>query len=305
MAIHLSSASSEHLAIHLSSGRQQHWGEEIPLAPLSARAVTLDLTEADLATPLSAARLAAAVSMYTAEGAEVQVTPPLAPAAAESLVRSGASMHLPEDCQLALPAPSRVAHGDALVPVTCLCRIADVEPLIERLERAMRVSLHGPLAECADAVLLSLSELCDNAISHGHSAHGVFVAAQHEGDARLTLAIGDLGVGIPGHLAAALPNLTDDDRVLCAAVKSGTTGVEHPPSPRGAGLAHALEELQGSSAARSELKIWSGTGRLRALFESGQSPKIAAHNMNSYTAGTWVDIDLQARPSISAPMALA
>jgi hypothetical protein len=297
-------ASSEHLAIHLSPGRQQHWGEEIPLAPLSARAVTLDLSEAGLATPLSAARLAAALSMYTADGAEVHLIPPLDPEAAESLVRSGASTHLPEDCQLALPAPSRVAHGDALVPVACLGCITDVEPLIERLERAMRVRLHGPLAECADAVLLSLSELCDNAISHGHSAHGVFVAAQHDGDARLTLALGDLGVGIPGHLAAALPNLTDDDRVLCAAVKRGTTGVEHPPSPRGVGLAHVLDELQGSSAARSELKIWSGTGRLRAFFESEQSPEIAAHNMNPYTAGTWVEIDLQVPPSISTPRTL-
>ncbi|HEV3070292.1 MAG TPA: ATP-binding protein [Solirubrobacteraceae bacterium] len=307
------------------------WVEEIVLAPLDAQALRIDLSEVSSARPLLAARLVAAIDMHTRAGTDVQVTPPFAREAGEWLARIGVPTQLQDSSLLELPALRRIEREVVLAPLRCLGRAEEVEPFLERLLEAMRIRLHGPLADSEDAVVLSLSELCDNAISHGASSHGIFVAAQSDGERSLMLVVGDLGVGIPAHLGSAPSDPVDDGRTLRDAIERGTTGVipdlpspgaipdlpttgaipDLPspgavpgqsssglvtkPSTRGIGLARVLDELQRAPVARSLLRIWSATGRLEALLEPHQSPKIAAYNQDLYTAGAWVEIVLQAR----------
>jgi anti-sigma regulatory factor (Ser/Thr protein kinase) len=276
------------------------WAEAIPLAPPEAQNVTIDLSDVGLVTPLLAARLAAAIALQTAAGAEVHVTYPLAQEAKRSLLRLGVAAHLPHSSPDRL-TPQESASDAVLAPLERICQAAEVEPFAERLLERMHTRLQGPLADSASAVMLALSELCDNAITHGESSHGVFVACQHKGDSCLTLVVGDLGVGIAEHLGAMLGDLSEDSRIFRAAMQRGTTGVSDDPT-RGFGLPSVLDKLQRACVASSTLRIWSGRNRLEALLEPGQAPRIAPPGRSQHTAGTWVEVVLRAEPYAHQPV---
>jgi anti-sigma regulatory factor (Ser/Thr protein kinase) len=108
------------------------------------------------------------------------------------------------------------------------------------------------------AIHFLLSELCDNAVTHGRSSHGCYLAAQTYRNHR-HIAVGDLGIGIRAHLKGndKYANVVTDEEAIQLAVRGGVTGAREP---RGYGLYDIQQELG---------KLQGQTGRARLLIRSG------------------------------------
>jgi signal transduction histidine kinase len=84
-----------------------------------------------------------------------------------------------------------------------IVRLADrlLQPLIDHFDDA---------AVVRDAVLMAISELCQNAVEHGTSDAGCVVAASRgeaDGLSQIMLGVGDYGVGIPEHIRRSHPGV--------------------------------------------------------------------------------------------------
>lgn len=113
------------------------------------------------------------------------------------------------DC---LPAESIVGFDgrvppadDIVLPITQISKPTEIDALADPLLDV--VTAHtGSVAALGPAFHMAVSELCGNAVEHGRNRTGAFLAAQrYEEPRRLSLAIADLGVGIPEHVRQQFP----------------------------------------------------------------------------------------------------
>jgi hypothetical protein len=140
---------------------------------------------------------------------------------------------------------------------------------------------------------MAIGELCDNAVSHGRSEHGVYVAAQRYQSTRCVLAIGDLGMGIPEHLRRQHPQLIDDGDAIAEATKQGVTGVAGAEAQhRGNGYYHLVDEMQTTQIPIGLLRIWSGSGRFSLAMADGRQTMRRGRSTDEPTRGTWVRLEL-------------
>src|SRR5260221_13557160 len=92
--------------------------------------------------------------------------------------------------------------GDVIIRPTRLSELTQVDALADKLLQPL-IDQFDDVAVVRDAVLMAISELCQNAVEHGTSDAGCVVAASRgEGDgmSQIMPGIGDCGVGIPEHL---------------------------------------------------------------------------------------------------------
>jgi hypothetical protein len=253
--------------------------------------VTIDLGAVRFASPTLALRLAASEAVHKAAGEPFKLLPPADRRVRAYLARAGLAE------QMGVEPHSEAA--DVLVPITRIePRSEGVEATVRGLQEAIKFLPNG-LVVSKEALVLALSELGGNACSHGENPHGTFILAQRLGPSRLVLAVGDIGVGIPTHLGAALGanGRAGEGKLIAKALEPGVTGVRDasPEEKRGSGLPRLLETIRDLGMPAAELSIWSGVGRVSVRMRSQPAPRRSVVNVGSKTPGTWTEVVLASR----------
>ncbi len=269
------SAAMRRMAVLGTPSRQIDWGERIPLDG-GRGGLHLDMSAVEFADPTMAVRLAAVRTLHEQTGRPFAISPPPATPVRRYLARAGLGRLVGEE-----PC---AGGADMLLPVTHLRRQAQIDPLGEELEVALGKLPRG-LAAGAAQLNCAFSELCLNACTHGKSDHGAFVMLQRLGPDHLVLVVGDLGVGIPDHVVGHLPDLAgfNEGRRIANALRLGVSGAG---AKRGDGLARIVESIRKAGKPAGELRIWSGTGRVR--MRPGER-RANDWTVGSRTQGTWAE----------------
>lgn len=138
---------------------------------------------------------------------------------------------------------------------------------------------------------MAVAELCDNAMDHGKNPVGAYVAVQRVTDPRrqVSIAISDLGQGIPEHIRQRYPEWSEDSAAIAHATESGITGTGDPH--RGIGFSAVMEAALTASLHSARMDIYSANGffRLQVVQESRKPEIFPASN---YRRGTWITYDL-------------
>ena len=282
------------LPVGSSAGRSSQWGEALPLRRLEARGIEVDLAPLSFADPLFLIRLRAFMEWHAGHGSSVHVVPPTSREVSNYLARMGVAVDLPEGCSCPLSDVRAQAREDVLISLTRLLGSQDSDDL--ELQIATLLDAHfgsDALGGLFDPFFRTVSEMCDNAMSHGQSRHGAFVAAQRYQNNRCVLAIGDLGVGIPSHLRRKFPHLVEDGQAIAEATREGVTGTD---DRRGNGYYWVVDAMRKAAVPRGRLEVWSGRGRLTMDVQNGEvnsrlwPPSQADWRL---TEGTWVRLGLE------------
>jgi hypothetical protein len=185
--------------------------------------------------------------------------------------------HLPDDHQ-------RVDLSHRLMEVSHVT-MDNVEDVVTRVGRMITTHYDRGVR---GRVFQAVGELIDNAVSHGASARGAFMAAQAytgvtSGRRGLEFAVCDTGIGVLAHLRRnpSHDDLHDACTALARALRPGVTGTTEP---RG----HGLDDLLGVTRER-------GVARLVLRSEDGianvvvrrQEPRSLYATCNLQVPGTW------------------
>ena len=143
-----------------------------------------------------------------------------------------------------------------------------------------------PTVDAGLPVFRACGELISNAVEHGQSETGAFVAAQtHTGETtgggpRIEFAVCDNGVGVLNSLRrnSALEALPDDAQALRAALKKGVSGAG---MHRGNGLYHVIRD----TTTRGDVTFTMRSGSAEILVTSAH--RRAAEVRPDRTEGTW------------------
>jgi hypothetical protein len=267
--------------MQLRGGRypQLRWGERVPLRDAEPGGVRIDLSDLKFAEPTLALRLGASSKVHEEARVPFEIVAPSRAAVRSYLARTGLAeaMEL-EPCE---------CGPDVLIPITRIEKPQEVDPLGEELQSLLKDE-PTEVASVSGAVMSAFSELCDNACTHGRSKHGMFLLVQRFGS-RLVLAVGDLGIGIPQHLSDAKPELAklDHAKLIAEALQPGVTATHKPK--RGKGLPDLIEAIRNAENAGSELRIWSGEGRVILRYPRNRRE---VRVVGASTPGTWAEVVL-------------
>lgn len=247
----------------------------------------VDLSQLSFATPLDLVALACLLNSAGA-GAGVTLIPPVGAQVSNYLQRM----------ELAASFDGRVVVSPAFVPETPrdetpslieLSRVRslqDVQPIIDRLMPKLATVLPG--AACRH-VFQIISELLENAATHGDSAVGSFVAAQYyTGETSgmppgFWIGVADAGVGFRAHMARNSEyRALDSVDAIRVASQPGVNSSNDPS--RGLGLA-SVRRAAGHEA-RGMVIIRSGDGEGR--FFVGPLGTTARYRPLPKIQGTWI-----------------
>lgn len=184
-----------------------------------------------------------------------------------------------------------LVEGDAEVIIrpTRLEELTEVDGLADRLLQPL-IDHFDDVAVVRDAVLMAISELCQNAVEHGASDAGCVVAASRgevDGLRQIMLGIGDCGMGIPKHIRGSHPEFVVDEHAIGQALQEGVSGTQRPD--RGYGFSWVLKETLSSAASSAEMFIRAGQGAFRREIVDA---RVKDHGWNTpSTQGTWIACD--------------
>ena len=183
-----------------------------------------------------------------------------------------------------LPAGRRAYLPHALLEVSPLAP----DTADDAGTRLGRMAAHHFADTVAAKIFAAVGELIDNAVDHGASPEGAFVAAQvytgtTSGRRGFEVAICDTGVGVLAHLRRnpAHSSLPDAARALERALHPGVTGTT---DLRGNGLNDLLLHLEFGGLARFHLR--SGDG-LATVTVRGPRRISRLHRTMTPVTGTW------------------
>ena len=139
----------------------------------------------------------------------------------------------------------------------------------------------------------AISELIDNAATHGRSSAGTFVCAQRYTGTTSQLppgiwvGIADAGVGMPSHLRRnpKYRHITDDSELIRLARRPGVTGTA---DRRGWGLPEAFEDATEVGPSRVVIRSQRGEGGFH--LRQGQSVAARYRRLSPSLRGTWVHL---------------
>lgn len=188
-----------------------------------------------------------------------------------------------------LPTVHERDRKKVLIPVSRLHLLTEVDALTEDLSPLISAHL-ADVGLPSQPFLLAVSELAGNAVEHGQSKTGCYVAAQrYTSERRLCMSIADLGIGVPEHVRQRYPEWTSDGQAIENATLESVsgTGNEH----RGYGFSQVLEEVAESEGiARAEVLIRSGRGMHRVNV-NGTAMRTRSEDA-PYKRGTWISVDI-------------
>lgn len=179
--------------------------------------------------------------------------------------------------------------ADVIIRPTRLGELTEVDQLADRLLQPL-IDHFDDVAVVRDAVLMAISELCQNAVEHGTSDAGCVVAASRgevDGMSQIMLGIGDCGVGIPEHIRGSHPEFVVDEHAIGQALEEGVSGTRQPH--RGNGFTWVLRETLSSAASSAEMFVRAGQGAFRREIVDA---RVKDHGWKTpSTQGTWIACD--------------
>jgi hypothetical protein len=255
------------------------WKDDFPLDHDLPESVEVDCTKLQLPIhPMFAIRLRVFVDWHTAQGRVVRLLPPDDVEARHvfEAMGIGGAPGGPED--------------DAIVPVTKIREFLEVEEVANRTQQIVEYDLHD-IAALGQATFMAVSELCGNAIEHGSNSLGSYVAVRRVREPRrqVSVAIADLGIGIPEHLRQQYPEWTDDGWAIAHATDEHVTGTGD--RHRGIGFSAVFEAALTRSLHAAQLNILSASGFCRAHLVQ-EDRKIEVFPTSRFRRGTWITYDL-------------
>lgn len=242
----------------------------------------IDLSEATWLAPFDVAALAVIWRRLDGDGRRPEIVEPRDPDARRHYYRTG----------LADLVGGGGSSSDQ--PLLRLTRLAVAEDWDDMLVD-LWPEPHPPLPEPATTLRMIdiLSELIDNAGTHGRSDAGTFIAADYFPDASgIWLAVTDGGRGIPAHLRGnpSYADIKNDPELIQLARRPEVTGTA---DRRGWGLVQVFE--QGAEVGPSEVVIRSGHGEGYFRLHPGRRPYARYRQIRPAVPGTWVHVRLEAR----------
>jgi hypothetical protein len=280
------------IPVPANAGSSARWGEWMILEePPPDVSLALDLTDLDFTDPLFLARMRGFIDWHCSKGRAVRVISPRSIAVRQYLERMHVACDLPSRCECSLGTIGEGEKSDVLIPIRRLSTPQEGDRLDEELQDLYLAHFHGPLGGLAQAFSTAVSEMSDNATTHGKlRGHVSYVTAQRYAQGRCVLVIGDLGMGIPDHMRRAHPDLVEDDEAIREATKEGITGTRN--QHRGYGYQCVIDDLKNEVIASGELRVWSGKGRFRVETLRGTQVRRRAWEVDHATIGTWVRLEL-------------
>jgi hypothetical protein len=258
-------------------------------SPVSWAPSSIDLTEMTLATPFDIVALATIWMRLVEGGSRPEVALPKDLDTRASLMEAGLADLIPGAWGAIGPAGAR---GQPVIRLTRVLAPEDWDDIAVEVMPGVYAVLGEP--ELAKRTFSILSELIDNATTHGQSAAGTFVCAWrlpagNEGIAPgLHLAVADAGTGIPAHLRLnpQYRPIADDEELIRRARQPGVTGTR---DRRGWGLVEVFDEATETDS--SEVLIRSGRGEGVFRLRSG-APLYARYRggLRPTIPGTWAHV---------------
>lgn len=179
---------------------------------------------------------------------------------------------------------------DAILPVTRLDDDRAAEDVSRRVKEIIEYQLTD-VAGLGEAAFMAVAELCDNALDHGRNALGAYVAVRRSSQPRrqVSIAISDLGIGIPEHIRQRYPEWSDDGYAIAHATEQHVTGTGNPH--RGIGFSEVLEAALTRSLHAAKMDIYSANGFCRIQTVQEQR-KLEVFPAARFRRGTWIAYDL-------------
>ncbi|MFF4690494.1 hypothetical protein [Streptomyces sp. NPDC001307] len=277
------------------AGRHPLLRDSLAIHSTDDRRIVLDARRLLFASPLDLTATAATAHAHAAVDAEATLLLPDSKDVTAYVQRMDLLKALPPGTQVegVVPEEFRSDRSATLLEVAAL-RPDTADAISERLGRVATQHL-GP--RDGRRVFKGIGELIDNAISHGASTCGAFIAAQAysgktTGYRRLEIAVCDTGIGVLNHLRLnpEHAHITTSAEALEHAVRPGVSGTR---DTRGNGLPDLLAGTSDTAATRLVLR--SGDGLLRA----GRLRRAAVTRSTSTRApvqGTWSWLRVSYRP---------
>ena len=245
----------------------------------------IDLGAAGWPCPYDLVALASTLARLREAGRPPALLPPRDPAVAAYLGGVGI-----QELDAGRGEPLTQPPESALVPLQRLDSAEDWDFLLPDLWTAGSEQLGEP--DLVRSVLEILSELIDNAATHGASEIGTYVCAQrYEPGGPLApgiwLAVADGGRGIPGHLRLnpKYSGERKDEQLIRLARRPWVTGTR---DRRGWGLVQVFEDA--AELGFGEAVIRSGAGEGRFLLRHGRPPFARYRSLRSRVPGTLVHL---------------
>jgi hypothetical protein len=235
-----------------------------------------------------ALRLRMFIDWHSLAGHQISIARPGSLDVAQDLADLGIAHGLDPET-LALPAP-RVDWENRVLPITNFRDHTTIEDVARDVIRLLERQT-DPFGSWGDATFMAITELCDNALQHGVSEIGAYVAADRMLHPRrqFRLAIADLGIGIPEHVRARHPEWHDDSAAIARALERGVsgTGDRH----RGNGFAEVFDAAARTDLVRAssavDVDLRAGKGRVGVVIAGG-NPVSDTRQVDQPRRGTWI-----------------
>ena len=256
------------------------WRDDFPLSHELPNLLGLDCTRLEMPIhPMFALRIRVFIDWHRREGREVRVMPPTEPIAR----RAFAAMCM--DPELAIES-----EENAIVPVTRMQEFGEVEEVAERTQELLEYQLPD-VSALGQATFMAVSELCNNAVDHGSNALGAYAAVRRVTEPRVqvSIAISDLGIGVPEHIRQRYPEWSDDGWAIAHATQEGVSGTGN--RHRGIGFSAVMEAALTSSLHAARMDILSANGLCRVQ-NVQEIPKVDVLPAARFRRGTWITYDL-------------
>ncbi len=262
-------------------GSDGGWRNDFPLSHDLPNELSVDCSQLTLPIhPMFAVRLRVFVDWHRHEGHVVSVMLP-ADKQTERVFRA---------MQIDPAQDPGESDDDAILPVTHLRDHNAVEEVAGRTREILEYQLTD-VSPLGQAAFMAVAELCDNAIDHGHNSLGAYAAVRRVAEPRrqISIAISDLGIGIPEHIRQQYPEWSDDGYAIAHATEAHVTGTGDPH--RGIGFSEVFDSALTASLHAAKMDIHSANGffRLQVVQESRKPEVFPAAR---FKRGTWITYEL-------------
>jgi hypothetical protein len=267
------------------AGRRPLLAASLRVSEMENPSLIIDAADLDFASPLELTSIVALAHDAARNERSITLDLPVQEAVTSYLQRMDVIRRLPRRCRLngRLPPENRLDHSTVLMEVVPVTQDT-AEDVVARMGRLVGDKLGHTGARL---MIKAFGELIDNAVSHGESESGAFLAVQAysgetSGRAGVEAAVSDVGVGVLAHLRRNPEHrsIRSSDEALRLAVRETVTGTTEA---RGYGLSDAVKSA--SRCGDAQLMLWSGDAVASAATEGGDVHWSFQPGMS--IAGTW------------------
>lgn len=257
-----------------TGGARDGWTGDLPLDQGLPGKLTIDITELrEPIFPMFCVRLRMFVEWHQSQGHEVVLREP-----ADEGSRRAIQAMLGTD----------KADSDNLVlAVTNLREFSDVEQVSTDVLNRIEYELTD-VSPTGVPIQMAMSELANNAVEHGVNPLGALVAARrmtHADGTYVSLAVADLGIGIPEHIRQVHPEWDDDSFAIAQALEIHVSGTGR--SHRGNGFDAVFDDALLGAMQGADFTILSARGHHKVTMYDGK--RIAEiFPSPRYRRGTWI-----------------